>query len=415
MSANGDPPRCKGLPRGDVDYRIQAHPRHRSPILVAGGGIGGLATALALARGGVAVRLLERHAAPSETGAGIQIGPNGMRILAWLGVAARLEPLATAPRSIRIFDGRKGRLLTELPLGSWIEARHGAPYRAFHRADLHAALLQRTTEEPLIDCVWGFDVAEIAQDDAGVSVSSAEGATLTGRALIGADGLWSRVRREVAPSAVTFSRRAAARALVDASGAAPVFSAPSVGLWLGPRAHIVHYPVRAGAMIAIVVVFDSKNAATAWDGAGDAEEISRAVAGFAPELTHFLALARSWRKWSLYDPVPLPRWTKGRVTLVGDAAHPILPYLAQGGALALEDALALAASLTSGTGDIRAAFAAYEEARRPRAARVQAASRRNGWVYHLAGPLAAARNRYLRTRKPESLMAGYDWLYEYQW
>ncbi len=381
------------------------------PILIAGGGIGGLATALALAGRGIASRVLERDAAPSEAGAGIQIGPNGMRVLDALGVAARLESVACAPQSIRVFDGPTGRLLTNLPLGSWIEDRHGAPYRTFHRADLRAALLARAAGEPLVEISAPFEAADVAQDADGARVSAKSGETVRGQGLVGADGLWSRVRRAVAPAGPGRARRAAARALIEADRAPPIFAAPSIGVWLAPGAHVVHYPVRAGRLVAAVVVFEEEGVASSWDTACPAGEAARRVAGFAPELRGFIGRFDGWRKWPLFEPAPLPRWSNGRVTLLGDAAHPVLPFFAQGGVLALEDAVTLADCVARHGADIPAAFAAYERTRRPRAARVQAASRHNGWIYHLSGAMALARNAYLRARDPRKLIAAYDWLY----
>lgn len=382
------------------------------PILIAGGGIGGLAAAIALAAQGETVRVLERSAAPQEASAGIQLGPNGVRVLRELGVASRLEPSIVAPETLRVFDGPSGHPVTELPMGGWLAARHGAPYWTARRSDLHAALLSRAEEEPRIILSAPFEVAAAEETEIGVRVRSAAGDCAEGRALVGADGLWSRVREWVAPRyAPRFTHRTAARALIPAGSVASLFSAPAVGLWCAPYAHVVHYPVEAGRTIAAVVVIEDRHAAKGWDTVADAAEIVRFVSRLAPGLVEFLEAARTWRKWPLFDAAPLHPWTRGRVTLLGDAAHPILPFFAQGGVLALEDALVLAASLARMRGDLAGAFASYEHERRPRAARVEAASRRNGRIYHVSGALGAARNAYLRAMPPQRLMAAYDWLY----
>jgi salicylate hydroxylase len=387
------------------------------PVLIAGAGIAGLATAIALATHGLASRVLERAAAFGEAGAGIQIGPNGVRALQALGVADIVEPKTGQPDEIRIHQGHTGRVLAVMPLGGTIAARLGAPYWTAHRADLHAALLARARAlSALIAIEPGFEVARIEASGPGVRAFARSGATAAGSALVGADGLWSTVRAYVAdPKPLRAVGRTASRTVIPTGDAPATFRANATGLWLAPGAHVVHYPIRGGAGIAVVVIMSDATASDGWTrdaGSAGAGLVAR-IAGLDldPGLRAFLATAMTWQSWSLYHCAPLARWSNGRVVLTGDAAHPVLPFLAQGGVMALEDALVLARQIASNSGDVPAAFAAFEAERRPRVSRVAAASRRNGGLYHLSGPAAFSRNLVLTMLGGSRLIGSYDWLY----
>lgn len=389
-----------------------AGPAGDERALVAGGGIAGLATAIALARHGVATCVLEKRAELAEAGAGIQIGPNGVHVLADLGIRDQLAALAGVPASIRVRQGHTGTELARLPLGSWIVARHGAPYWTLHRHDLHAALLARARSEPLIEVRAGFEVANVAQDRASISVFDGAGRSVRGFALIGADGIGSAVRAHMlGPVAHTFSGKTATRAVVPAGAISSSIEPGDVGLWLSPGAHVVHYPVRGGSEVAVVAIIDEALDVQAWNTPADPAALLDRLEGFEPTLRRALAEAPHWHKWALVDARPLQRWSDGRIALAGDAAHPVLPFLAQGGVLALEDAVVLAEALAGHRSDPAQALAAYAGARRARAKRVQAASRANGRVYHLFGPARLARNAALRLTPGRALMATYDWLY----
>ena len=380
-------------------------------ILIVGAGIAGLAATLALARRGFPVHVLERRAAFDDEGAGIQIGPNGTRILAALGVAPLLSEHAGEPPSIRVLEARSGRALARLPLGTWIAERHGAPYWTARRTDLHAALLARAEAEPGVRLTLGVEAAETSSGAGGVSLAACDGRRFSGRALIAADGIWSRLRGAMAGSeAPRFIGKCAARALIPA-GSAPEALRSDTHLWLSPGLHVVHYPVAAGRELALVVIADDDHADRDWSGPVESAWVLERTAGLAADLRKLLSTAASWRRWSLHS-LPIPEsFASGRSALVGDAAHPVLPFLAQGGVLALEDAVVLAAALDRRRADIPAALDAYARARRARVARVAAASRRNGAIYHLSGAMAAARNLALTALPAERLMARYDWLY----
>ena len=381
------------------------------PILIAGGGIGGLALALALAQKGRGSIVLEQRDAFAAAGAGIQLGPNGVRVLQRLGVADALRPLVGEPEAIRVHEGGTARTLATLPLGEWIAARHGAPYWVAHRGDLHGTLLAAAAAEPRITLRPGFGLAALEQTQEGVEATSAGGEALAGRALVGADGLWSSVRQVVCPApAPQFAGATATRAIIPAAQAGAL-RAPVVGLWLTPGVHVVHYPVRAGAEIAVVVIAGEDWQGREWEAEADRKRLLARMRGFHGGLTEVLARVPQWRKWALYRLPPLPRWSAGRIALLGDAAHPMLPYLAQGGVLALEDALVLGDCLEAHPGDEASAFRDFEAQRRARAQRVQAISLRQGRIYHLAPPLSWARDAALRLIPGAWLMAGYDWLY----
>ena len=381
------------------------------PVLIAGGGIGGLALALALSRAGRRAIVLERRAQFETEGAGIQLGPNGVRVLQRLGVADALRPYVGEPDRIDVHDGLSGRSLAHLPLGAWLSDRHGAPYWVAHRGDLHAALLAAVDRH--IELRTGCEVASAAQADGGALVTCSTGETLRGSVLVGADGLWSSVRRSVVADARPLFVGATATRTVLPATAAGALATAAVGLWLTPGVHVVHYPVRRGREVAIVVIAAEDWQGTEWNMQADADILHTKLAGFHAKLAEVLIGVRDWRKWALYRLPALPTWTSGRIALLGDAAHPMLPYLAQGGAMALEDAVVLADTLTR-EADETSALAAYERLRRARAARVQELSLRNGRIYHMRPPLAWARDAVLRLAPGARLMAGFDWLYGWQ-
>lgn len=387
-------------------------PSRRARVLIAGGGIGGLSTAIALAQRGIDSTLLERNDFTEESGAGIQLGPNATRILRGLGALAAIEDAAFRPEALILFDAPSGRELASMPLGGTIEARYGAPYLTLHRADLHAGLLATCRRLEAIELRPHFQVAELEPLADGVAARSTAGEETDGSCLVGADGLWSSIRRLVAPHArLRFARATAWRALLPRDELEPPFDRPQVGLWLGPRAHLVHYPVRGGKEVNVVAIVEGGEAREGWNVRADAAGLLPAFARWADPAAALVSKVDTWRCWSLYRLNPLPRWSESRVALLGDAAHPVLPYLAQGAGLGIEDALALAESLEQYAGDPLLAFPRYEGRRRHRAARVQRQAARYGRIYHLRWPLASARNFVLARERPDQLLASFDWLY----
>lgn len=382
-------------------------------LLIAGGGIGGLAAALLLSERGWRVRILEKRHLDSEEGAGIQIGPNGSRVLCDLGLGTALADQICEPDGIDVWDGVAGHRLTTLPLGRWLAQRHGAPYWVLHRADLHSALLKRAQQNERIEITDAAAVENVAESPGGVAVSLRTGETLNAEALIAADGLWSQIRRKQFDAAEpVFIGKCAARAVIPAAHMPREIAANRTNVWLRPGTHVVHYPVRAGREIAIVVIFEAAEAGPGWAADLERERLLTLAAQFPSPLRELLAQPVAWRQWSLHACRPLRRWSTQRVALLGDAAHPILPFLAQGGVMALEDAYVLAQELQPDPErDIGASLARYAQRRRPRVERVMAASARNGKIYHLSGPARWVRNRVLAQTPARRLMAGYDWLY----
>ncbi len=396
------------------------------PILIAGAGIAGLATAIALSGIGRNVRVLEGRGFTSEEGAGIQIGPNGVHALRALGVADRLERHTIKPAAIAVFEASTGRSLTRLPLTPRMQAAHGAPYWMTRRSDLHQALLSTARTLAGIEMDHGFRVDAIEgigpAGAGGVRVRDQNGRSVEGAALIGADGLWSTVARSwLRAPPLQFANRTAGRALIPMAGLPPPFSEPMSGIWLGPHAHLVHYPVggeltaTAGSpVLNLVVVIAGGVQEDSWGTPIEASLLLPALEGWPAAVLDLVTQTKSWRRLSLMQRASLGDWCNGPVTVVGDAAHPVLPFLAQGAVLALEDAVTLGNAVAATPGGLAEAFRVYAAARRPRARKVQLASRRNGQIYHLTGMAARARNSALTWLPPERLIAGYDWLYGYR-
>ncbi|MBS0240933.1 MAG: FAD-dependent monooxygenase [Proteobacteria bacterium] len=392
---------------------------HSEPVIIAGGGIGGLALALALARLGQSCVIAERRQEWSEAGAGIQLSPNGVKVLRLIGAADGLAPLAAAPEAIRIRDAASAVLLQEVPLGRWIAERHGAPYWVAHRRDLQAALVDQVAREPLIRVERGFEVVQFEDLGSGVRVASPGGSMLAGAALVGADGVFSRIRRQLlGTSPPVYAGWTAARTVVDAQtidSECGLVDAVCTGVWLSGQGHVVHYPVRAGAEIAVVVVQREPEGDHGWSVPAKAVDIEGALQRFAPAFARALGRGREWRRWALFQTAPLQTWSRGRVTLLGDAAHPTLPFLAQGGSLALEDAASLAAKLAdSSESGIAAALDSYQRERAGRARKVVAAAARNGSIFHLPGPAALVRNAAMKVIPGERVARRFDWVYGWE-
>jgi salicylate hydroxylase len=382
------------------------------PILIAGGGIGGLAASLALAKIGRTVTVVERNAAPAESGAGIQLGPNAVKALRQLGVADRIAQLATSPAALTVRNGRDTSVLAATQLNT--TARYGAPYWVIHRADLHRALFDATMAQANIDHQLGFDIVSAARTQNSVAITSADGRTLTGSALIGADGVWSRVRASIMPGADPKPSGFIAYRTLITSADAGVLAGSEIGAWLAPGAHVVHYPVQSGRSINIVVIKRDAWQGMSWSEPASRDEVAVATQNFAQPLRDALARAPHWHKWSLAAPLRLNTFVRGHVALLGDAAHPVLPFLAQGGAMALEDAVQLAASVSAHPTDIPLALITYDRARQRRVQRVASTASRNGQIFHLSGPMAFARDLTLRTLPPSTLLTRLNWLYGYE-
>jgi salicylate hydroxylase len=389
-------------------------------VIVAGAGIGGLTAALALVKSGFRVTLLEQAQRLEETGAGIQLSPNATRALIGLGLGDRLKPHVVTPLGLRVLSGRSGREIVRIPLGEGVAQRYGAPYWMIHRGDLQAELAAAVTQELDISLRLGIRMDDFATHPHGVTVSANSAGGLWnehGHALIAADGLWSASRERFGfKEPPRFSGRSAWRALVPAKNVTPEFREPMIYLWLGRDAHLVHYPVKAGQLINVVAITADK-----WEGAGWSEPASRvdlfarfADARWAPRARALIREPEAWLKWALYDRRPLLNFSEGAAALIGDAAHPMLPFLAQGAAMAIEDAIVAARCLALMPDNAAAALRSYSAIRRGRTHKVQRLAARNGERYHLAGITAMLRNIAMRAMGGERLLLHYDWLYDWR-
>ena len=388
-------------------------------ILVAGGGIGGLASALALSRRGHRIEVLEQADAFHEIGAGVQLGPNTTRRLQALGLGVPLAAIAARPTTLVVRSAGSHAAIAKLPLGETMQERYGAPYLCVHRADLHSMLVDAVRTRDASDALNGSArIADIATGDDIVCVATDDARAWEGDALIGADGLWSVVRKKVVPNDVPprATGHTAWRALVDTSALpASLRNLDRVDVWLGPRLHAVAYPVRRGDALNVVVVAESAPAGDArdWDQASSLDALKQATGNTGTALQALLEAMPSWRAWTLFDRAPLTSasdMADGRIALLGDAAHPMLPYLAQGAGMAIEDAMALAEALRDGNAtDVPAAFSRYAEARWQRNARVQSRARRNGDIFHAVGPVRLGRDMAMRTLGARLL--DQPWLY----
>ncbi len=379
------------------------------PILIAGGGIGGLSAAIALAREGFNVRVLERESAIDVQGAGIQLGPNGVRILQGWGLDG-LSELGHIP-SLRLMDAPSRKMLAHLRLDK-LTQRFGAPYHVIARPDLRELLL-RAAMKLKIEIIRAAKVETIEHSPHGVLVRTNRGVE-EGEALIGADGIGSTVRRWLCPEAnLVFSGKNSWRAICNWQAAPEIMRERDVCVWLAPDAHVVHYPVDGGRKLNVVAIIGGAQAPEGWGAPADARTLVEPMGGWPQDITRFLA-SLEWKTWPLMTLGGLSGWSRGPVTLLGDAAHPLLPFLASGGVMAIEDAAVLAAEAAKSPTDLTAAFARYEAVRRPRVERVMKASQRMGEIYHMRGAMRFARNAVMSTTPSSLLLARNDWLYGFR-
>jgi 2-polyprenyl-6-methoxyphenol hydroxylase-like FAD-dependent oxidoreductase len=384
------------------------------PILIAGGGIGGLAAAYALAHKGMPVRVFEQAPEFKEIGAGIQLGPNIFRALDKIGLKDAVLADAHRPPAMEMRCALSGESILKIPLEDRkFFDRFQYPYAVIHRADIHGAFLRACQSSKLVTLETQRTVEGYEESDDGITVKLANGERIKGRALVGCDGMWSTIRqRIVADGKPRVSGHIAYRAVLKKEDVPQDLWRPDVVLWAGPRTHLVHYPLRRGELYNLVAVFHSDHYVEGWNAEADPAKLWAHFQGQRPEVLRMLERIETWRMWVLCDREPVKDWNKGRAVLLGDAAHPMLQYLAQGACMATEDAVCLAEKVAESPDDLPAAFQAYVQQRYLRTARVQIMARVYGDFYHARGPAAELRNQMLSTRRtPEESYDGIAWLY----
>jgi 2-polyprenyl-6-methoxyphenol hydroxylase-like FAD-dependent oxidoreductase len=382
-----------------------------APLLVAGGGIGGIAAALALVRQGYDVKVLEQAAQLGEIGAGIQLGPNGFAAFDALGIGERARARAVYTDEMVMHDAIDEFCVGRIPTGEAFRARFGNPYAVIHRADVHRSLLEGAEASGRIEVATSTAVVRIAQDAHGVTAVDAQGREHRGAALIGADGVKSAVRAQYVGDAARVSGHVVYRAVVDKDDFPADLRWNAASIWVGPNCHLVHYPLRGGEQYNVVVTFHSRDKEEWSVREGSREEVLSYFDGICPRARQLIDLPKDWKRWATADREPIAQWTYGRATLLGDAAHPMLQYLAQGACMAMEDAVTLGEALRAHDHDIDAAFAHYQRSRVARTARVLLSAREMGRIFHAHGVERLVRNALWQGRTPERFYDALEWLY----
>jgi salicylate hydroxylase len=411
-----------------------------TPAVIVGAGIGGLTAALMLGRKGISCTILESRTRFEEAGVGIQLSPNASHLLINIGLEPALRRFVVAPSKVEIRT-LTGDFLAQMALGDYAEEQYEAPYWLIHRADLHQVLLDAVRALPNVRIFAGKTVTHIRElpDSVVVSTQSASGVAedVITPLLVGADGYRSTVRASIgALKAPRFAGVEAWRATLPFELAPAFAQKMQTGVWLGAGVHVVHYPIAAGRQINVVVCLSSarerassasarERASSAsarergtssvdkpvdWNFEGSVDYLAQRMRAACPSIRQLLALPDAWRVWSLYDH-QTDRMVSNRIALLGDAAHTVLPFLAQGGALAVEDAACLAEVVATEPDDLKRSLKAYERIRLKRAQRVQKAARKNGKIYHASAPFSWGRDFYLRHQKPQDMARRYAWLH----
>ncbi len=388
--------------------------RSELPVLVAGGGIGGLAAALALVRRGFAVKVLEQAPQLGEIGAGIQLGPNAFAAFDALGIGEKARGRAVYTDEMVMHDALDETLVGRIPTGEAFRQRFANPYAVIHRADVHGALFEGAQESGRIEVLTSTQVTRVEQDADSVTAFDQNGAAHHGIALIGADGVKSAVRQQYVGDAARVSGHVVYRAVIDKKDFPVDLQWNAASIWVGPNCHLVHYPLRGGEQYNLVVTFHSRKQEEWSVTEGSREEVQSYFEGICPRARQLIDLPKSWKRWATADREPIGQWTFGpgnRTTLLGDAAHPTLQYLAQGACMALEDAVTLGEALRVNGNDFARAFELYQRSRVSRTARIVLSAREMGRIFHAQGVERLVRNDLWKGRSPERFYDAMEWLY----
>lgn len=383
------------------------------PVIIAGGGIGGLATAIGLAQKGIASVVLEKAPQLGEIGAGIQLGPNAFHAFDYLGVGEAARSIAVYIDSLRLMDAISGDEITRIPLDDAFRAHFKNPYAVIHRGDLHGIFLKACEDHPLVSLRTSSEVVGYEQDGSSVTALLASGDRVNGRLLVGADGLWSNIRRQlVGDGAPRVSGHTTYRSVIPTEDMPEDLRWNAATLWAGPKCHIVHYPLKGWKVFNLVVTYHNDAPSPEAGVSVTHDEVRKGFEHVNPVARQIIDRGQDWKRWVLCDREPIQNWIDGRVVLLGDAAHPMLQYFAQGACMAMEDAVALSAMLETHGENLDQALSTYQELRRYRTARVQLQSREIGQhVYHPAGAHADLRNAVMRAKSAEDWFGAVGWLY----
>jgi salicylate hydroxylase len=393
-------------------------------IFIAGAGIGGLTAALSLAARGFRVVILEKAERLEEAGAGLQLSPNASRVLIDLGLQPRLAARAVIPDAVSLMSTRSGGEVVRLPFGEAAGDRAGAPYWVMHRADLQAALQAQVNDHPDIELRLGCQFEDATAHAKGLTVVQRSGMARQQElalAVVGADGIWSSVRGHLFPQAQPqFSGLIAWRGTLDATRLPREYTSRRVQLWMGPDAHLVTYPISGARQINVVAVVPGSWNRPGWSAPGDVGEIKNVFSSsrWTGTARMMIGAVDEWRKWALFTVASSGEWTSGAIALLGDAAHAMLPFAAQGAGMAIEDAAVLAKCLAEthneGGPSIPTAMQRYAQLRRPRVTRVQRTARQSGRIYHMTGVAALARDLTIRLMGPGRMLARQQWIYDWR-
>jgi 3-hydroxybenzoate 6-monooxygenase len=381
------------------------------PVLVAGGGIGGLAAALALVRQGFRVKVMEQAPELGEIGAGMQLGPNAFHAFDALGVGEQARERAVYTDFMVMHDALDEYEVGRIPTGEAFRQRFGNPYAVIHRADAHLSLLEGVQASDQVEFLTSTRAVRIEQDAQGVAAHDQRGNVHRGLALIGADGVKSVVRQQYVGDEARVTGHVVYRAVVDKADFPEDLQWNAASIWVGPNCHLVHYPLRGGEQYNVVVTFHSRQAEEWGVTEGSKEEVQSYFQGICPRARQLIDLPKSWKRWATADREPIGQWSFGRVTLLGDAAHPTTQYMAQGACMAIEDAVTLGEALRVNGNQFEKAFDLYQRSRVARTARIVLSSREMGRIYHAQGVERLVRNDLWRGRTPERFYDAMEWLY----
>ena len=384
-----------------------------APIIIAGGGIGGLAAAIGLAQKGFPSIVLEKAPELGEIGAGIQLGPNAFHSFDYLGVGDAARSMAVYIDSLRLMDAISGDEITRIPLDDAFRARFKNPYAVVHRGDLHGVFLRACREHELVELRTSSEVVDYDQDGSSISAILGDGSRVTGKALIGADGLWSNMRtRIVGDGKPRVSGHTTYRSVIPTEEMPEDLRWNAATLWAGPKCHIVHYPLSGWKVFNLVVTYHNDAPEPVAGKPVSHDEVRRGFEHVNLVARQIIEKGKDWKLWVLCDRDPVMNWVDGRAALLGDAAHPMMQYFAQGACMAMEDAVCLAAEMEAGNGDVETVLPAYNAKRRTRTARVQLQSRAIGdHIYHPSGAHAALRNQIMQAKSAEDWYDVVQWLY----